>query len=44
MAKAIVAHSVAIPDSDPIYGSGGPLVDMWTEAATSTSAPGAVKL
>ncbi|KAF2864865.1 hypothetical protein BDV95DRAFT_588208 [Massariosphaeria phaeospora] len=30
--KAKVASSVPIPDYDPVYGKGGPLVDIWRRA------------
>ncbi|KAF1353734.1 hypothetical protein BDV97DRAFT_375643 [Delphinella strobiligena] len=42
--KAIVAHSIAIPDSDPIYGRHGPLVELWNKAATNASCPGSARL
>ncbi|KAF2476089.1 uncharacterized protein BDR25DRAFT_300886 [Lindgomyces ingoldianus] len=31
--KARVAESVPIPEYDPVYGKGGPLVDIWRKAA-----------
>jgi len=31
--KASNARAVPIPDCDPIFGFGGPLVEIWCEAA-----------
>jgi uncharacterized protein YjlB len=33
--KAENARAVPIPDSDPIFGVGGPLVDIWEQAMAS---------
>jgi uncharacterized protein YjlB len=27
--KAVNAHTVSIPDHDPVFGEGGPLVEIW---------------
>lgn len=31
--KAAAAKAVPIPEFDPIYGKGGPLVDLWERQA-----------
>lgn len=33
--KAANAKAVPIPDSDPVFGLGGPLVELWSQAAQS---------
>ena len=30
--KAANAKAVPVPDSDPVFGAGGPLVEIWTAA------------
>jgi uncharacterized protein YjlB len=34
--KAANARAVPVPDSDPIFGVGGPLVGIWNKAAGAT--------
>ena len=31
--KAEAARAVPLPDSDPVFGAGGPLVRIWGEAS-----------
>lgn len=38
--KARNARNVPIPETDPVYGRGGPLVEMWTKAAAASAVSG----
>ncbi|PSK34304.1 hypothetical protein B9Z65_8630 [Elsinoe australis] len=34
--KSLTAEQIPIPSTDPVYGTNGPLVDIWTRASAAT--------